>query len=217
MSTEKQIRANRKNARKSTGPTSTAGKTSSRRNSVKHGLTARRQILLSDEDGRAYEDLRRSLHEQLQPLGSLEEELCNRIVDLAWRLRRVGGIESGLLELAFRDSQLLHAQHRLRTSSDLTYRPGEYDSKENLAAKADYAKKQKARDSASGLAFAADADTWNAMSKLSRYETTLWNHFKEARKELETLQNQRVEPAEIVESTSLNPPPEEDAPRAAIS
>lgn len=39
MATEKQIAANRANAKKSTGPKSAAGKERSSRNSIKHGLS----------------------------------------------------------------------------------------------------------------------------------------------------------------------------------
>ena len=40
MTSFRQIEANRRNAHKSTGPTSEEGKQQSRRNAVRHGLTA---------------------------------------------------------------------------------------------------------------------------------------------------------------------------------
>jgi hypothetical protein len=40
MASRRQITANRRNARKSTGPRTSAGKLRSRRNALKHGLTA---------------------------------------------------------------------------------------------------------------------------------------------------------------------------------
>ena len=49
MATNNQITANRRNARKSTGPRKTAGKARSGGNALKHGLTAT-QVVLFDED-----------------------------------------------------------------------------------------------------------------------------------------------------------------------
>lgn len=57
MTSLKQIEANRHNALKSTGPTSEAGKERSRRNAVRHGLTAETVIefLEDPEDYKAFE------------------------------------------------------------------------------------------------------------------------------------------------------------------
>ena len=52
MTTEKQIAANRENAKKSTGPRTLDGKRKSRRNAVRHGLTAETVIdVLEDQGG----------------------------------------------------------------------------------------------------------------------------------------------------------------------
>ena len=53
MATKKQIAANRKNAKKSTGPKTAKGKARSSRNALKHGLLSR-QVVLADEDGEAF-------------------------------------------------------------------------------------------------------------------------------------------------------------------
>lgn len=44
MASERQIRANRANATKSTGPKTLNGKTVSSRNAVRHGLTAQQVV-----------------------------------------------------------------------------------------------------------------------------------------------------------------------------
>ena len=45
----KRIEANRKNARLSTGPKTSAGKFRSSRNSLKHGLEARRHLIIGED------------------------------------------------------------------------------------------------------------------------------------------------------------------------
>ena len=57
MTSFRQIEANRRNARKSTGPTTEQGKQSSRCNAVRHGLTAETDIgaLEDAEDYRVFE------------------------------------------------------------------------------------------------------------------------------------------------------------------
>ena len=57
MTSHRQIEANRRNARKSTGPTTEQGKPRSRLDAVRHGLTAETVIgaLEDAEDYRAFE------------------------------------------------------------------------------------------------------------------------------------------------------------------
>lgn len=59
MPTPKQIAANRRNAKKSTGPRTPAGKSNVRLNALKHGLTAQ-SVVLPFEDADAYEALQPS-------------------------------------------------------------------------------------------------------------------------------------------------------------
>jgi len=96
MATQAQIQANRKNAQKSTGPKTTAGKAVASQNSVKHGLRANRLLLISD-DPDEFAEHRDSLLNELAPVGPMETILANRIVALTWQLDRVARFQSGSL------------------------------------------------------------------------------------------------------------------------
>jgi hypothetical protein len=96
--TSRQLAANRRNARRSTGPRSAAGKAISARNAVRHGLLAQ-TVLLPGEDPDELDALRDAIIERLEPDGAIELVLTDTIVGLAWRLRRAGAIERGLYAL----------------------------------------------------------------------------------------------------------------------
>ena len=84
MATEKQIAANRQNARLSTGPRSVAGKRNSSKNSTSYGLFSN-EILLGSEDPQLLFEFRLEFFEYLKPVGVLEVMYTDRAVSLAWR------------------------------------------------------------------------------------------------------------------------------------
>src|ERR1700730_11821107 len=88
MTTQKQRAANRRNAKKSTGPRTVEGRNRSKVNALKHGLTAT-QIIIFDENAEDLENFHQGLIEEMLPRGALEEQLVERIAVCAWRLRRV--------------------------------------------------------------------------------------------------------------------------------
>ena len=87
MATQKQIEANRKNARKSTGPKSPAGKAKSSMNALKHGLSTP-YGLLPNESEEEYAYHREELLDELYPDSTIEQYLADRIVYLSWTLKR---------------------------------------------------------------------------------------------------------------------------------
>ena len=93
MATDKQISANRLNARHSTGPRTDAGKRRSRRNAIRHGLTAETTIGAL-EDPAAYKALQRAIYGDYRPRTNFEFELVAGLVSLLGRLRRAVAIES---------------------------------------------------------------------------------------------------------------------------
>jgi hypothetical protein len=97
MASRKQIEANRRNARKSTGPRTAAGRATSSRNALRHGLTAK-QIVVSDESAKEFMAYYRECHEALAPADSVEEFHAERIIACQWRLRRAYRAEAGLVD-----------------------------------------------------------------------------------------------------------------------
>jgi hypothetical protein len=97
MASDKQIRANKRNARKSSGPKTPEGKATVSNNALKHGLLSHK-MLLPDEDQSSLVQLSEHLLSQLQPVGELESLLVERIITAAWRLRRVLTVEADIYE-----------------------------------------------------------------------------------------------------------------------
>ena len=76
MTSFRQIEANRRNARKSTGPISEAGKQRSRRNAVRHGLTAE-TVIGALEDAEDYRALEAAITADCDAQSTVERE-CQR-------------------------------------------------------------------------------------------------------------------------------------------
>ena len=97
MSSLKQIEANRRNALKSTGPTTPEGKERSRRNAVRHGLTAE-TVIAALEDAEDYQAFEAAVIADYDAESAVERELVLRLASVLWRLRRATGIETALFE-----------------------------------------------------------------------------------------------------------------------
>lgn len=98
MTSERQISANRLNARRSTGSKSQNGKLRSRQNAIRHGLTAETVIGVL-EDPCDYAVFEAAIIADYAPRSMVEHELVARLASLLWRLRRATSIETGLLEI----------------------------------------------------------------------------------------------------------------------
>ncbi len=96
MASDAQIRANRENARRSSGPRTSAGKRQASENSTKHGLAGEVPVL-PGEDRAAYDQLHSALSDELEPHGVLEGGLVAIVSDGLWRLSRARRIESEVL------------------------------------------------------------------------------------------------------------------------
>jgi len=97
MATSAQILANRNNSRKSTGPKTDEGKAAVSKNAVKHGLFAA-EAVISVENPADYQFYRDEFLAELLPVGMMESMLAERIVSLAWRLRRAERIQNEVFD-----------------------------------------------------------------------------------------------------------------------
>ncbi len=93
MATEAQIRANRLNAQKSTGPRTAEGKAVVAQNAIRHGLWARQAVVMGEDVGE-FESCRDEMLAELAPEGPMESALAQRAVGLAWRLRRAERLQN---------------------------------------------------------------------------------------------------------------------------
>ena len=92
----KRTLANRRNALKSTGPRTAAGKHRVAMNAFKHGLSGQNLCLQADESI-PYFDLALRFIEDLRPVGVREEQLAQKVIDGNWRLNRFAAMENNLL------------------------------------------------------------------------------------------------------------------------
>src|SRR3954449_5151385 len=101
MTSFRQIEANRRNAIRSTGPSSTKGKQRSRCNAVRHGLTAE-TVIGALEDAEDYKAFEAAVTTDYDAQSAVERELVLRLASLLWRIRRATTMETGLFEIQAR-------------------------------------------------------------------------------------------------------------------
>jgi hypothetical protein len=112
MSSLRQIEANRRNARLSTGPTTEDGKKRSRQNALRHGLTAE-TVIAALEDAEDYAAFEMAVTADYDAQSAVQRELVLRLAGVLWRLRRATAIETGLFNAQAR--HLLQFQKRQPT------------------------------------------------------------------------------------------------------
>jgi len=95
VASESQAEANRLNAQRSTGPRTPEGKAKVAMNALKHGLTAKK-IVLVNEDPQGFDAFHNAMWAALNPQDAVEDVLAERVVADAWRLRRVPVFEAAL-------------------------------------------------------------------------------------------------------------------------
>jgi hypothetical protein len=104
MTSFRQAEANRRNAQRSTGPTSEDGKRRSRRNAVRHGLCAETVIEIV-EDVEDYKGFEAAIIADYDAHTAVERELVLRLASLLWRIRRATSLETDLMRV---QAEILH-------------------------------------------------------------------------------------------------------------
>ena len=119
MTSFRQIEANRRNARLSTGPVTEEGKRRSRQNAVRHGLTAE-TVIDALEDAEDYAAFEMAVTADYDAQSAVERELVLRLASLLWRLRRATAIESGLFKIQARQLLQFRQSRRLIRSARIS-------------------------------------------------------------------------------------------------
>lgn len=192
MTSYKQFEANRRNALKSTGPRTSEGKERSRRNAVRHGLTAETVIgLLEDADD--YEAFQAAVIADYDAETAVERELVLRLASVLWRLRRATGIESGLFEAVSENPRLCKSaslsEQFLRVAD-----PPEHDGRYLIDQKSVSVQKQSDFDFERRITDAflrLAALPTCPLDRLSRYEHVLWRQTRQIILSLKFLRRRR--------------------------
>jgi hypothetical protein len=204
MTTLRQIEANRRNAQLSTGPKTEGGKSKSRRNAIRHGLTAE-TVIDALEDAEDYAAFELSVTSDYEARTAVERELVLRLASLLWRLRRATAIESGLFKI--QAEHLLQFRQRRQTEAhqrptDNIYRfsigpengeqqnAGPYDGPDNWPPlNSDHA--VRSGNLTHSFVRLSNLPTC-PLDRLSRYEATLWRQACQIMLTLRCLDQQKL-------------------------
>jgi len=211
MTSFRQIDANRRNARRSTGPSTEEGKQRSRRNAVRHGLTAE-TVIGALEDAEDYQAFEAAIIADYDAQSTVQRELVLRLASLLWRLRRATTIETGLFEIQadhlseFRQARQLHPAASAQEVVYALFRrtdPGRFDH-DALSGDLTVAKEAAASAGPKSVGRAGErtvefaccflrlANLPNyALDRLSRYQATLWRQVAQILFALETLERRK--------------------------
>jgi hypothetical protein len=202
MSSYRQIEANRRNALKSTGPRTEAGKHASRCNAVRHGLTAE-TVIGALEDAEDYKAFEATIIADYDAQSAVERELVLRLASVLWRLRRATTMETGLFEIQadhLSDYQLLPDSrdviHTVFRSEQAGAHPVSHSAASTIETP-DCVRKNDTHAVELARCFLRLANMPDfALHRLSRYETNLWRQASRILYALETLDRRKPQERE---------------------
>ena len=189
---EKQLAANRENAKRSTGPRTPEGKARAARNSRKHGLAADTYTASSIEDVDQLANLIDDAVAFYQPQNSQEQFAVERIAICQLALLRAYRFEAGAMTDCFAAA--------CRTPPEMTFAPATIDQKNNHALFAGL--QHRARES-------------SAWSLLLRYQAQAERQYRRSVEDFQRLVRERNDDSPI--EPISGPQPEETTPQTASS
>ena len=210
VGTQAQDAANRRNAKKSTGPRTAEGKARSRLNALTWGLSSLNGVGLLPGESRVEYDVFREEHlAEFNPFGVMEEQLVTEVIDCSWGLRRAVKIEVGILAHGVADTDeryLTELKRTLEVTRATASRKAAgigdpedvvevvdkemHEHLEDLIAEARGTKETDAARLGGGFIQCADD-----LTRLARYRTAFLRHRSQALADLRELQAARVRAA----------------------
>ena len=116
MTSNRQSKANKKNAELSSGPLTPEGKSISSRNALQHGILSQ-HIYIHEGDLIEYNDFvefRDNFFQEWGPKGFIETMLVDRLFATWWRLRRLHIAEAGMIEKQIMPQILFQGIERMK-------------------------------------------------------------------------------------------------------
>jgi hypothetical protein len=179
MASDRQIKANRENARRSTGPATPEGKAKASLNALRHGLFAR-GVVLPHEDRDEFLEILAALEAAEQPQGPIEAFLIRQLASAQWRLQRFTRIETGFFTA--RSEKVKKYEYGLenieRSPADFQTPEQRYDEETRIL----------------GITFGSNCGDGDAVVKLARYQTVLSREYYRALKAFNDHRKRRPEP-----------------------
>jgi hypothetical protein len=182
MATLAQIEAARRNGAKSKGPVTAEGKQNSAQNAVRHGLSAKRLLVLSNECDETFVTFLKQFEEKLKPVDQIEHGFVLQAAAARWRLRRAWIIETGLIDMKM-DAQQSYMQKTFTTFDEGTRQ---------------------------AVAFRTLVDETRALDLIGRYEARLSREYERAIRGLDRIRAERTRNPPVAlepEAASESPEP----------
>ena len=98
MTSELKSETSRANGAKSKGPKTAEGREKSSRNSLNHGFTAKKTVVLECEHKEQFQEMLGYYTVTYRPGSAVEEDLVSEMVACRWRMQRLRVIETALID-----------------------------------------------------------------------------------------------------------------------